>query len=90
MFPHLVAGPIVRYVQVQSDLTNRTYDKDLFMYGMYRFIIGLNKKTSDCKPRCPDSGYGISGQPRISDSRKCLDWYYCLRPSNLFRFFGLF
>lgn len=44
MFPHLVAGPIVRYVQVQSDLTNRTYDKDLFMYGMYRFIIGLNKK----------------------------------------------
>jgi len=45
MFPHLVAGPIVRYAQVQDDLASRGPDKELFCYGMYRFLVGLNKKV---------------------------------------------
>ena len=44
MFPHLIAGPIVRYKDVQPDLDKRVDSKDLFNYGMYRFILGLNKK----------------------------------------------
>lgn len=44
MFPHLIAGPIVRYKQVKNDLVNRTYDQSLFSYGLYRFILGVNKK----------------------------------------------
>ena len=44
MFPHLIAGPIVRYKQVKDDLVNRTYDQSLFSYGLYRFILGVNKK----------------------------------------------
>lgn len=44
MFPHLIAGPIVRYKQVKDDLINRTYDQSLFSYGLYRFILGVNKK----------------------------------------------
>lgn len=45
MFPHLVAGPIVRYVQVKDDLSARGPDKELFSFGMYRFLVGLNKKV---------------------------------------------
>lgn len=44
MFPHLIAGPIVRYKQVKDDLVKRTYDQSLFSYGLYRFILGVNKK----------------------------------------------
>lgn len=45
MFPHLIAGPIVRFMQVTDDLDNRTYDSNLFNYGLYRFILGVNKKS---------------------------------------------
>ena len=45
MFPHLVAGPIVRYAQIQDDLATRGPDKDLFSFGIYRFLVGLNKKV---------------------------------------------
>ncbi len=44
MFPHLVAGPIVRYAQVRDNLSARGGDKELFSFGMYRFLVGLNKK----------------------------------------------
>lgn len=45
MFPHLVAGPIVRYAQVKEDLSARGPDKELFSFGLYRFLVGLNKKV---------------------------------------------
>jgi alginate O-acetyltransferase complex protein AlgI len=45
MFPHLVAGPIVRYAQIRDDLPARGPDRDLFSFGMYRFLLGLNKKV---------------------------------------------
>jgi alginate O-acetyltransferase complex protein AlgI len=45
MFPHLVAGPIVRYAQIKGDLYIVKYDKDLLSFGLYRFLIGLNKKV---------------------------------------------
>ena len=44
MFPHLIAGPIVRYKQVKDYLVDRTYDQSQFSYGLYRFILGVNKK----------------------------------------------
>lgn len=44
MFPHLIAGPIVRYKQVKDDLEVRTQEPNLFSYGLYRFILGVNKK----------------------------------------------
>lgn len=45
MFPHLVAGPIVRYIHIQKDLIRRGPGKSLFEYGIVRFLIGLNKKV---------------------------------------------
>lgn len=47
MFPHLVAGPIVRYVHVEDDLETRNRKKihGLFTFGLYRFLQGFNKKV---------------------------------------------
>ena len=43
LFPQLVAGPIVRYLDVANDLKYRTHNSDKFYEGVYRFIIGLSK-----------------------------------------------
>lgn len=45
MFPQLVAGPIVRYADVQEQLTDRTETLDKFAAGMRLFVIGLAKKV---------------------------------------------
>ena len=46
MFPHLVAGPIVRFEDVRSDLAARpAFDRELFVWGVSRFVMGLNKKV---------------------------------------------
>jgi alginate O-acetyltransferase complex protein AlgI len=45
MFPHLVAGPIVRFSQIENEIYARGPDKSLFSFGMYRFLVGLNKKV---------------------------------------------
>ncbi len=45
LFPQLIAGPIVRYSEIVSEIDNRnTTDSDL-MEGFSRFIIGLSKKV---------------------------------------------
>ncbi|MFD3272333.1 MBOAT family protein [Paenibacillus dendritiformis] len=45
MFPQLVAGPIVRYDEVEKQLTGRSITLEQFGYGVRRFIIGLGKKV---------------------------------------------
>lgn len=45
MFPQLIAGPIVRYVEVEGDLYKRKPDILQISYGCKRFIIGLAKKV---------------------------------------------
>lgn len=45
LFPQLVAGPIVRYSTIESELENRTHNFDKFANGIKRFIIGLAKKV---------------------------------------------
>ncbi len=44
MFPQLVAGPIVRYQDIEQDLTNRVHSFDKVREGIIRFLIGLSKK----------------------------------------------
>lgn len=44
-FPQLIAGPIVRYIQVEKELTARTHTLEQFSNGMQRFLIGLGKKV---------------------------------------------
>lgn len=45
LFPQLVAGPIVRYSDIEEELENREHNYELFANGIKRFIIGLSKKV---------------------------------------------
>ena len=45
MFPQLVAGPIVRYRDISSQLTERSLSRAQFASGVRRFIVGLSKKV---------------------------------------------
>lgn len=45
MFPQLIAGPIVRYVDIERQLKNRTHNLEKTAYGIRRFILGLSKKV---------------------------------------------
>ncbi|MAX79168.1 MAG: membrane-bound O-acyltransferase family protein [Crocinitomicaceae bacterium] len=45
LFPQLIAGPIVRYHHVASELHRRVHHIGLFSEGVKRFIIGLGKKV---------------------------------------------
>ncbi len=45
MFPQLIAGPIVRYVDVEKQLHERRPDIVQISYGCKRFIVGLAKKV---------------------------------------------
>ncbi len=44
LFPQLIAGPIVRYVDVARELDSRTHTKEDFALGLRRFLVGLSKK----------------------------------------------
>lgn len=45
MFPQLIAGPIVRYHDIERQLDNREYSFDKTAQGIRRFVIGLSKKV---------------------------------------------
>ncbi len=45
MFPQLVAGPIVKYSDIEVQLEGRKETINLFGEGVERFIIGLGKKV---------------------------------------------
>ena len=44
LFPQLIAGPIVRYVDIAKELNHRTHSMEKFTEGLRRFILGLAKK----------------------------------------------
>lgn len=45
LFPQLIAGPIVRYGDVVTEIDKRRISLDDFSAGLERFIIGLGKKV---------------------------------------------
>ena len=45
LFPQLIAGPIVRYQDVNNEIDNRNVTFEMFTIGVRRFIIGLSKKV---------------------------------------------
>lgn len=44
LFPQLIAGPIVRYRDVDRQLLSRTHTVDRFAAGVRRFAVGFGKK----------------------------------------------
>ena len=45
LFPQLIAGPIVRYTQIERELKTRNHTLDNFVLGAKRFCVGLAKKV---------------------------------------------
>lgn len=45
VFPQLIAGPIVRYTDVEKNILSRKSEYEDVLYGSKRFIVGLFKKA---------------------------------------------
>ena len=45
MFPQLIAGPIVRYADIENQLLKRSLEADIVADGIFRFVLGLAKKV---------------------------------------------
>lgn len=45
LFPQLIAGPIVRYLDVAQQILSRAITPEKFSSGVRRFILGLGKKV---------------------------------------------
>ena len=45
LFPQLIAGPILRYKDLEHQFRHREHSVELFCDGMARFVIGLAKKV---------------------------------------------
>jgi len=50
LFPQLVAGPIVRYAEIEKELLQRKFRADVFVEGIYRFSVGLAAKLLLANP----------------------------------------
>ena len=62
LFPHLVAGPIVRYNVLAAQIASRTHTLDKFTAGMAMFILGFAKKILLANPmgKVADSVFGAA------------------------------
>lgn len=49
-FPQLIAGPIVRFIDVRNQIRERSISFDTLSEGLSRFIIGLSKKVLIANP----------------------------------------
>ena len=45
LFPQLIAGPIVRYADVERQMEDRPFSFDHLFLGIQRFVLGLGKKV---------------------------------------------
>lgn len=45
LFPQLIAGPIVRYADINEEIEHRSISPELFKTGISRFILGFCKKV---------------------------------------------
>lgn len=50
LFPHLVAGPIVRYGLIADQMRHRMHTVPGFVYGLTRFAVGFAKKILLANP----------------------------------------
>ena len=64
-FPQLIAGPIVRYRDVEKDFSNPDVSLDNMFAGFARFAAGLFKKIviADTMGSVADSAFGLQDQP---------------------------
>lgn len=69
LFPHLVAGPILRYSQLAPQLRERTHSMELFSLGVCRFMLGFIMKVLIADRLAPINGLFVSeGALQFSDA----------------------
>jgi alginate O-acetyltransferase complex protein AlgI len=68
-FPHLVAGPIIRYQDLERQLHERTHTLEKFGRGVFIFALGLAKKVLLANPmgEMADAAFG-AGSLRAPDA----------------------
>lgn len=66
MFPQLIAGPIVRYVDIEDQLRVRNHNLNNFNDGICRFLIGLSKKVLIANQLAYVHEYACSGMDKYS------------------------
>ncbi|MBL8729382.1 MAG: MBOAT family protein, partial [Planctomycetes bacterium] len=64
LFPQLIAGPIVRYADIQEQIGRRTIDVAGIALGIRRFVLGLGKKMLIANPlaEIADAVFAIPGE----------------------------
>jgi alginate O-acetyltransferase complex protein AlgI len=67
-FPQLIAGPIVRYKDIEHQMQFRSVTLDKFHSGVTRFIIGLGKKViiANNVAVIADGIFSVFNQPALS------------------------
>ncbi|NVZ20813.1 MBOAT family O-acyltransferase [Pseudomonas costantinii] len=69
LFPHLVAGPILRYSQLAPQLRQREHSLELFSLGVCRFMLGFIMKVLIADQLAPIAGLFISeGSLQMGDA----------------------
>lgn len=58
MFPQLIAGPIVRYIEINKEIEQRITTPEMVEHGIRRFVIRVCQKSVRCQ--C-DGEYGGCG-----------------------------
>lgn len=68
MFPHLVAGPIVRWEHIGEQLRNPRFDARMFSYGAIRVATGMAKKTliADQLAITVDELFALNSSPSVA------------------------
>lgn len=69
LFPHLVAGPVLRYHLLAEQFKSRVHSPDRFARGCFRFMIGFCKKVliADTVAPLADAVFG-TGVPTLADA----------------------
>jgi alginate O-acetyltransferase complex protein AlgI len=67
LFPQLIAGPIVRYTEIEKELIKRKVTLEMFYNGIERFVIGLAKKLIIAN-QCAFLADGIFAMPNDEKS----------------------
>jgi alginate O-acetyltransferase complex protein AlgI len=68
LFPQLIAGPIVRYVEIERMVYDRSWSVERAADGAFRFCLGLGKKLilADTNGRLADSVFALPGDERTA------------------------
>lgn len=69
LFPHLIAGPVLKYKDLVWQFENRKHSADIFSEGAYRFMAGFAKKVliADTVAPLADSAFALEN-PTLADA----------------------